>query len=213
MSRSTSAGSCEKSASISSTSPAPRSSACAKPARYAGPRPCGAGAVQHLDLVDLGGQPVGDLAGPVGRAVVDDEHAVAVAAAALEHGQHGADDRLDVLGLVVRGQDEPGGSGHGGRPRVEACPTSRTRRSPQYFDELGDLYELDGAVVHRVLAYRNAAKAVRDAPVSVAALTREGKVTSLPGHRQDARGQDQPAARDRDDLRRSSACARSSRPG
>jgi DNA polymerase (family 10) len=51
----------------------------------------------------------------------------------------------------------------------------------QYFDELGDLYELDGAVVHRVLAYRNAAKAVRDAPVSVAALTREGRVTTLPG--------------------------------
>ena len=51
----------------------------------------------------------------------------------------------------------------------------------QYFDELADLYELDGAIVHRVMAYRNAAKAVRDAPVSVAALTREGKVTTLPG--------------------------------
>jgi DNA polymerase (family 10) len=49
------------------------------------------------------------------------------------------------------------------------------------FDELGDLYELDGAVVHRVVAYRNAAKAVRDAPMSVAALTREGRVTTLPG--------------------------------
>ncbi|HZC29745.1 MAG TPA: helix-hairpin-helix domain-containing protein, partial [Gaiellaceae bacterium] len=49
------------------------------------------------------------------------------------------------------------------------------------FDELGDLYELDGAVVHRVLAYRNAAKTVREAPRSVAALTREGKVTELPG--------------------------------
>jgi DNA polymerase (family 10) len=49
------------------------------------------------------------------------------------------------------------------------------------FDELADLYELDGAVVHRVLAYRNAAKSVREAPQSVAALTREGKVTSLPG--------------------------------
>ena len=31
-------------------------------------------------------------------------------------------------------------------------------------DELADRYELDGAVVHRVLAYRNAAKAVREAP-------------------------------------------------
>ena len=51
----------------------------------------------------------------------------------------------------------------------------------QYFDELGDLYELDGAVVHRVLAYRNAAKAVRDAPVSVAELARQGRVTQLPG--------------------------------
>jgi DNA polymerase (family X) len=49
------------------------------------------------------------------------------------------------------------------------------------FDELADLYELDGAVVHRVLAYRNAAKTVREAPRSVAAMTREGTVTELPG--------------------------------
>ncbi len=48
-------------------------------------------------------------------------------------------------------------------------------------DELGDLYELDGAIIHRIVAYRNAAKAVRDAPVSVTALAREGKATELPG--------------------------------
>jgi len=48
-------------------------------------------------------------------------------------------------------------------------------------DELGDLYELDGAVIHRVLAYRNAAKVVRDAPTSVAALALEGRVTELAG--------------------------------
>jgi len=48
-------------------------------------------------------------------------------------------------------------------------------------EELGDLYELDGAIVHRVLAYRSAAKAVRDASVSVAALAREGRATELPG--------------------------------
>jgi DNA polymerase (family 10) len=47
--------------------------------------------------------------------------------------------------------------------------------------ELGDLYELDGAIVHRVLAYRTAAKAVREASVSVAALAREGHATELPG--------------------------------
>ena len=48
-------------------------------------------------------------------------------------------------------------------------------------DELGDLYELDGAIVHRVVAYRSAAKAVRDAPVSVTALARQGRAVELPG--------------------------------
>jgi DNA polymerase (family X) len=48
-------------------------------------------------------------------------------------------------------------------------------------DELGDLYELDGAVIHRIVAYRNAAKAIRDAPVSVTALARQGRATELAG--------------------------------
>ena len=48
-------------------------------------------------------------------------------------------------------------------------------------EELGDLYELDGAIVHRVLAYRGAAKTVRDAPMSVAALARAGRASELPG--------------------------------
>jgi DNA polymerase (family 10) len=48
-------------------------------------------------------------------------------------------------------------------------------------EELGDLYELDGAIVHRVLAYRGAARSVRDAAVSVAELAREGRATELPG--------------------------------
>ncbi|MCW3034009.1 MAG: hypothetical protein JWM60_2354 [Solirubrobacterales bacterium] len=47
--------------------------------------------------------------------------------------------------------------------------------------ELGDLYELDGAIVHRVVAYRSAAKAVREASVSVAARAREGRASELPG--------------------------------
>ena len=49
------------------------------------------------------------------------------------------------------------------------------------FDELGDLYELDGAVVYRVIAYRNAAKAIRDSGASVEELSRAGRVTELPG--------------------------------
>src|SRR2546421_3634807 len=47
-------------------------------------------------------------------------------------------------------------------------------------DELGDLYELDGAIIHRIVAYRNAAKAVREAPVSVLSLARQGRATELP---------------------------------
>ncbi len=48
-------------------------------------------------------------------------------------------------------------------------------------DELGDLSELDGAALYRVVAYRNAAKAVRDSPVSVLGLARQGRATELPG--------------------------------
>src|SRR3954454_17213701 len=50
-----------------------------------------------------------------------------------------------------------------------------------HFDELGDLYELDGAIVHRVVAYRNAAKAIREASASVEEMSRAGTVTQLPG--------------------------------
>jgi DNA polymerase (family X) len=49
------------------------------------------------------------------------------------------------------------------------------------FDELGSLYELDGAVVYRVVAYRNAAKAIREAGVSVEELARQGRATELAG--------------------------------
>jgi DNA polymerase (family 10) len=48
-------------------------------------------------------------------------------------------------------------------------------------DELGDLYELDGAVQYRVLAYRTAARTVREASVSVEQLVRDGRVTELAG--------------------------------
>jgi DNA polymerase (family X) len=48
-------------------------------------------------------------------------------------------------------------------------------------DELGVLYELDGAVRYRVLAYSTAAKAIRESPVSVEELARAGKATEIPG--------------------------------
>jgi len=48
-------------------------------------------------------------------------------------------------------------------------------------DELGVLYELDGAVKYRVLAYSAAAKAIRESPVSVAELAAAGRATEIPG--------------------------------
>jgi DNA polymerase (family 10) len=48
-------------------------------------------------------------------------------------------------------------------------------------DELGVLYELDGAVKYRVLAYGTAAKAIRESPVSVAGLAAAGRATEIPG--------------------------------
>jgi len=48
-------------------------------------------------------------------------------------------------------------------------------------DELGVLYQLDGAVKYRVLAYSTAAKAIRESPVSVADLATAGRATEVPG--------------------------------
>ncbi len=80
------------------------------------------------------------------------------------------------------------------------------------FEELGDLYELDGAVSYRVIAYRTAAKAVRDASVSIMALTREGKVTPSRGSARRSRRSCARSTRPATSRRRSS-CARSSRRG
>ncbi len=49
------------------------------------------------------------------------------------------------------------------------------------FEELASLYELDGAVVYRIVAYRNAAKAIREAGVSVAELAKQGRAVELAG--------------------------------
>src|SRR6195952_6138687 len=48
-------------------------------------------------------------------------------------------------------------------------------------EEVGVLYELDGAVRYRVLAYSTAGKAIRESPVSVAELARSGRATEIPG--------------------------------
>jgi DNA polymerase (family 10) len=48
-------------------------------------------------------------------------------------------------------------------------------------DELADLTELDGAVVYRVVAYRQAARSVRESAVGVEQLAEQGRLTTLRG--------------------------------
>jgi DNA polymerase (family 10) len=47
--------------------------------------------------------------------------------------------------------------------------------------ELATLYELDGAIRYRVLAYREAARVIEQSPISVEELARAGRATELPG--------------------------------
>ena len=130
------------------------------------------GPVQYTHVVVFARQPVGYPAGAVGRAVVDDENAKPLGRCARQHLAGGGGDRLDVLRLVVCRQDQPGSSGHpSAYPRAVDLSNGEIADA---LEELGDLYELDGAIAYRVLAYRTAARAVREASVSVAALAAKG---------------------------------------
>src|SRR5512134_1316679 len=120
-------------------------------------------------------QPVGNAAGSVGRPIVHDQDR-----AGHSHGLELAGNRthegLDVLGLVVGREDQPG-SGQAAYP----SHGMRNGEIAEAFEELATLYELDGAVVYRVVAYRNAAKAIRDSGVSVEEMARQGRVEELAG--------------------------------
>src|SRR5919197_1331779 len=67
------------------------------------------------------------------------------------------------------------------RGRMATKSTATNAEIAAAFEELADLYELDGAVQYRVIAYRTAAKTARDSSVSVMQLARDGRVTELPG--------------------------------
>src|SRR3954454_23736279 len=63
----------------------------------------------------------------------------------------------------------------GGRPlRAPRVRRVTNAEIAAALEELGILYELDGAVKYRVLAYSTAAKAIRESPVAVAELAAQG---------------------------------------
>lgn len=51
----------------------------------------------------------------------------------------------------------------------------------ELFELLASLSELDGAIVHKVIAYRRAAEQFRSAPESIERMAEEGRLTDLPG--------------------------------
>jgi DNA polymerase (family 10) len=69
----------------------------------------------------------------------------------------------------------------GAYPSVGLPRTLKNAEIAAAFEELATLYELDGAVVYRVLAYRNAAKSIRESGVSVAEMAAHGRAEQLAG--------------------------------
>src|SRR4051812_31559013 len=104
-----------------------------------------------------------------------------VGCAGLQRGTHCVDQRLQVRSLVVGGQNHPHGSGGPFHGRLSIVSGVRNAEIAAALDELADLNELDGAVVYRVVAYRQAARAVRESPASVEQLSAQGRLIELRG--------------------------------
>src|SRR5690606_33923057 len=51
----------------------------------------------------------------------------------------------------------------------------------QVFDNIADMLEIQGEIIHRVLSYRRAAEAIRETPRDLAALAAEGDLGTIPG--------------------------------
>ena len=179
---------------------------------YAGPSPSLRGRWRTSTYGELRGEPVGELAGAVGRVVVDHEHAVAVAQHLAERAHHRA-----------RGSRARCRSG-GRRWRASAAPVWRTydrprgrRRLPRnaelaaQLDLLADLMELEGGDGFRIAAYRRAATRIRETPALGRAARARGPREGAPGDRQDDRGEDRRGRRGRRDPRAHEA--QGGRPG
>ncbi len=144
--------------------------------------------MQDLDILGLGGEPIGELASSIRARIVDDQDPPAAG----QIRAHRGDDRLDVGGFVVgrnhypdlARRADPGNLDEGlnrpGAPSIQTMPL-RNAEIADALLELGVLYELDGANRFRVIAYQEAARVIRQSPVSVEELALAGKATELPG--------------------------------
>ena len=134
--------------------------------------------VEDAQEGELAREPVGQLAGPVRRGVVDHEDAP-VRPELGKLGAESAHHRLEVLALVVRGDadDQP----HARIIAAVAAKLPTNAELAERFELLADMLELDGADAFRLAAYRRAAARIRDSAVPVAQLALDGKATRLSG--------------------------------
>src|SRR6185437_7135371 len=129
--------------------------------------------VEDGEPITLSRKPIRDLAGSVGRVVVDHEHVDVMRLERLDHA-------LEVLALVVGGQaDDRARHGPAYDRRVAELP--RIADIAEQIDLLGDLLELEGKDTFRVVAYRRAAARVRETSGSVAQLALDGRAKELQG--------------------------------
>src|ERR671924_17940 len=129
--------------------------------------------MQNADVIELVRQLVGNLAGPIGGVVVDDENVHALVAEGAQH-------RLEILALVVRWQANDG-QGHVRIFNGVARTLSRNVDLADQLELLADLLELEGEASFRVLAYRRAATRIRETAGSVAELALAGRAKELNG--------------------------------
>ena len=122
---------------------------------------------------------VGQLARPVGRVVVDDEHRCASGTAA----RNAPHDGLEVLGLVVRRQDHPDGAVHRGPRRLNGrrWPPRPTPRSPPPSTSSATSTSSTARCPTASSPTAPRPRPCATPSVSIMALTREGKVTTVPG--------------------------------
>ena len=143
-----------------------------------GPQALLALAVEYVQRVELGGEPVRELPGPVGRRVVDRPARGRRGRCSVEHADDGPRHRLEVLALVVGGEAD-----HQHARIIAAVPAKLPTNAElaEQFDLLADMLELDGADAFRLAAYRRASSRIRESAVPVAQLAIDGKATRLSG--------------------------------
>ena len=124
------------------------------------------------------------LTGAVGRRVVDHQHV-----AGNGQGRHRSPRSAPPRAAGSRVPRTSGARSESvPRPRVPEpiiapvqATTPNNAEIAGRFELLADLLELDGAVAYRYLAYRKAAKTLRETPESVARLSEQGRLRELPG--------------------------------